>query len=184
MLFRSTVLSAFTSWLFWVVMTRFLGVRMVPNQLMLRIMSREFVERFRRYPELNRIVAGITHDIGMREAVIEVRNRKRPTGKSNYNLLKRLDLTLDIAINVSNRPLDYLIYAGTLTFFVTMIYSLVHLYRYMVDDVQPGFTSVILAVCVFGSATVAMIGVIGRYLSNIYVEVKRRPLYHVQERLG
>lgn len=43
----------------------------------------------------------------------------------------------------------------------------------------PGFTSLIVSISFFHSLTIFMLGIIGRYIANIYDEVRARPLYHV-----
>ena len=45
----------------------------------------------------------------------------------------------------------------------------------------PGWTAIMVAVCLFASAQLLMIGVLGDYIGRIYEEVKRRPLYIVQD---
>jgi dolichol-phosphate mannosyltransferase len=47
-----------------------------------------------------------------------------------------------------------------------------------------GWASLFVAVLFMGGVQLLCLGVIGEYLGRIYTEVKRRPLYAVQERLG
>jgi dolichol-phosphate mannosyltransferase len=47
--------------------------------------------------------------------------------------------------------------------------------------VVPGWATLMLAVSLASSAQLLMIGVLGEYLGRIYDEVKRRPLYLVNE---
>ena len=42
----------------------------------------------------------------------------------------------------------------------------------------------LLSVLFMGGVQLVSLGILGEYLGRIYTEVKRRPLYVVQERLG
>lgn len=181
---RNHALDEFTSKIFWFILTSLLGSKMLPHQLMMRIMTAEFAENYNRYDEAKRAVAGITHDIGMRSTVVEIPNRKRTAGKSGYNLFSRFELFLDMALAVSNRPLNALVYVGGLTSFALLLLGLSYLIKHFVYDVPPGYSSVIISICFFGSVNIAVLGIIGRYLSNIYAEVRRRPLFFIQRKFN
>lgn len=173
-----------TEWssrMFWYVMTRLLRVDMVTNQLMMRGMSRRFAAIYDLYPEATRTVAGISRDIGLRTSTIEVENQRRHSGKSGYSFVKRFNLMIEIVISTTTAPLSALIYASLLVLALTTIMAIYYIANVILRDIQPGFTSLILAISFFGSITTLFIGIIGIYVANIYTEVRRRPLFLVQE---
>jgi hypothetical protein len=45
----------------------------------------------------------------------------------------------------------------------------------------PGSALVLLAISFFGSLTLFVLGIVGFYLANIYLEVRRRPLFLIEE---
>jgi dolichol-phosphate mannosyltransferase len=151
----------------------------------MKALSRKFVDLYNSYEERIRIVAGITHDIGMEYEVLEVVNRKRPLGKGNYGFFKRFHLMLDVVITMTNRPLNYLI---NISLFAVMMslglgsYTLINYFLY--TTVPKGYTTIIIIVSFFGSLTMLVLGIIGRYLSNIYGEVRQRPTFIVQNKLN
>lgn len=177
---RNNLLDQFTSRVFWLLITKLMGVKIVQNQLMMKIMNRNFADRFNSYSEINRTVAAIVRDISSNHTVIPVKNRIRGIGASHYSFQKRINLLIDILISMSNAPLNLMIYFGLLTFFTTLVLSLYHVIRYICYDVPAGYGAVLLSICFFGSLTILLLGFIGRYLSSIYTEVRRRPLYHVK----
>ena len=83
---RNNRASELTSRIFWFVLSRMLRVDIVTNQLMMRGMSRRFVDKYNAYPELTRTVAGITRDIGFRQSVLEVANNRRRSGRGRGSL--------------------------------------------------------------------------------------------------
>ncbi len=178
---RNNKLDEVTSKFFWFILTKILRIGMVPNQLMMRIMTSEFVKKYNSYTETTRVVAGITHDIGMNYDVIKVDNRKRTRGSSNYNFFKRFNLMVDIVIGLSVTPLNAMIYFGLIVFFLTSIFALYELYVFIALGSVPGFTSIILSIFFFNSVIIVMLGIIGKYLANIYTEVRNRPLFFVKK---
>ncbi len=170
-----------SSRLFWWVLSRAFGVKVVPYQLMLKIMSKNFLRRFNSYNEQSRTIAGIVNDIGLKFTTLPVVNEKRASGKSNYNFFKRFNLMIDVIISFSNAPLNIMIHFGWIIFTLTSCTALYQLYLYLTGNIPAGYTSTILSIFFFGSLIILMLGFIGRYLANIYAEVKNRPLFDVQK---
>lgn len=167
-----------TSSLFWFLVNNLLGVHMVPNQLMMKGLSRKFLSVYNTYNERVRVVAGIAHDIGMRTAVIEVNNAKRASGRGNQGLFKRLNLMVDIVLAISSRPLNLLINVSILSVLGSLGLGAYTLTVYLIyPDAPPGYASLVTLIAFFGSMTLLVLGIIGRYLSTIYTEVRQRPLF-------
>lgn len=181
---RNNGIDKLTSWFFWKFMNKVMNVNIVRSQLMMRIMTSRVAKIYSNYPERIRTVAAITHDIGMQYAVINVQNEKRASGKSNYNTIKRLNLAIDVLIDLSNNPLNILFYAGVLVLLATMFAGVGYLYLYFTQSMLPGFTSLVLLILFFGSINLISLGVLARYISNIYTEVKCRPLFLVRRKIN
>jgi glycosyltransferase involved in cell wall biosynthesis len=181
---RNNFKDQLTSQAFWFLLTKVLKVNIVKNQLMMRGMSARFVKYYDSYTEITRSVAGISHDIGLKHTVIEIENNKRQSGKSNYNFFKRFNLMLDIVLSLSTTPLTMIINASLivlmLTFFSTFYYLYVIFFRYS----PPGYTSLVLLIIGFGSFITLILGIIGLYLANIYKEVRKRPLFIIDEKVN
>ncbi len=181
---RNNARDAATSQLFWFVLTRIFKAPVVKHQLMMKGMTSRMARIFDSYPETIRTVTGIVGDMGYKFAILEVENAKRAEGKSNYGFFKRFDLMVDMIISIAVAPLKILIYAGLAGFIMTLIASIYFLAAALFDSVVSGVTVVILAVCLFGSLLTLMLGIVGVYLANIYVEVRRRPLFLIAEETG
>ncbi|MFL2845755.1 MAG: glycosyltransferase family 2 protein [Candidatus Puniceispirillaceae bacterium] len=181
---KNNIIDSFTSWLFWRFLKVVMGVDIVESQLMMRIMSNRVAQYYREYPEKIRTVAAITRDIGMRQAIIPVQNRKRKAGSSHYNTRKRFNLALDVILDFTTRPLDFLFFAGTVVFVFTGVAILYYIYAYLTMSIMPGFISLVLLILLFGSINLISIGILARYTANIYTEVKHRPLYIVRKTIN
>jgi glycosyltransferase involved in cell wall biosynthesis len=179
---RNDLWDSFTSAIFWSILTRLFGVRMVKNQLMMKIMTKDFAERIMDYGEINRTVDGIVNDISWNYSTIVVENQKRLHGKSHYNFMSRLNLMIDMVISLSSAPLNAMIYLGFFTSILTLMAFIYYLVLYLFFTVPSGYTSILLSVFFFGGLIIFILGIIGRYLANIYTEVRGRPLFHIKSK--
>jgi len=184
-LVRNSLVSSASSWLFWWIMNKLFKIKVIPNQLMMRGMSRRCVDLFNSYNEHIRNVVGITHNIGLEYEVIKVCNKKRHSGSSNYNFFKRFDVMLDFVLLMTNRPLTYLIYGAAFAFFASFILGIKTFINYLrFPEMPAGYTTIIFLICLFCSSILLVLGVIGRYLANIYSEVRDRPLFNVEKKIN
>lgn len=181
---RNNFKDRLTSKLFWFVLTKILKVDIVKNQLMMRGMSARFVKYYDTYTEITRTVAGISRDIGLKHTVVEIENNQRHSGKSNYNFFKRFNLMIDIVLSLSTAPLTMIINTSLIVLLATFIATLYYLYVVLFWYVPDGYTSIVLLIIGFGSLITLILGVMGVYLANIYKEVRKRPLFIIDEKLN
>jgi putative glycosyltransferase len=78
-------------------------------------------------------------------------------------------------------PLTILVYAGLAVFALTLITSIYFLIVALFRSGASGIAMVLLAIFFFGSLITLVLGIIGIYLANIYIEVRRRPLFLIAE---
>ncbi|HWY37019.1 MAG TPA: glycosyltransferase family 2 protein [Bacteroidia bacterium] len=182
---RNNFKDELTSWIFWSFINKVFNVGMVPDQLMMKGFSKRFKENFNSYEERIRVVAGITKDIGLNTTMLEVQNRKRKYGKSNYTFFKRFHLMVDIILAMTNAPLNYMINISLVSLLITLVAGVWNLISYiMYPDIPPGYTTLVILILFFGSLTLLTLGIIGRYLSNIYIEIRRRPVFIINKTIN
>ncbi len=181
---RPTLINQMTSQFFWFVVRKLLAVDIVKNQLMMKMMSRRMIDNFNSYSEITRSVAGIVHDVGLKWDCLEVEPRRRISGRSSYSFFSRLNLFIDIILNLSKKPMDFVIFVGFFTFIFSMILAVYWVYSYYAIGTLPGYTSIILSIFFFGSLTIFTLGIASRYLALIYLEVRGRPLYLIKDRFN
>jgi polyisoprenyl-phosphate glycosyltransferase len=58
------------------------------------------------------------------------------------------------------------------------------LYTKMRGMTVPGWTSIVIPMFFIGGLNMLFLGIVGEYLGKIYLEVKRRPLFIVAEKLN
>jgi hypothetical protein len=68
--------------------------------------------------------------------------------------------------------------------FLSVLIILHALYSSAVGSAAPGWTTVIVVICILGALQLMFIGIVGEYIGRIFEEVKQRPLYWLRAELG
>jgi glycosyltransferase involved in cell wall biosynthesis len=151
-----------------------------------RLLDRAAVAALKRMTETHRYIRGLVGWLGFRRGVVEYDRGPRQAGVTKYSLLKMVRLAMDGIISLSFMPLR----AAYLSAFILMIPFLLYLvYAFVAHyswgaTLVPGWTSLILAVILFGTFNLLMLGILGEYTGRIYSEVKNRPIFLVDEYCG
>lgn len=128
-------------------------------------------------PERVRFFRGMVAWVGFNQVNIDFDVADRYAGRSNWSARSLLRYTLRSILSFSSAPLYWV---ATVGFFMVMLsfgLLLQTLYKYFVNDAAVGFTTVITLQVVLGGVVLSALGVIAAYLALIYEEIKRRPMY-------
>jgi dolichol-phosphate mannosyltransferase len=150
-----------------------------------RLLDRQVVDVLLGMPERDRFLRGMVSWIGFRQIAVMYARGARRAGESKYPLFKMLQFALDGVLSFSLTPLRLALWVGFLSIglaFAGILYALI--IRLYTTNFVRGWTSIFTAVLFIGGAQLITLGIIGEYIGRIYAEVKRRPLYVVEERLG
>lgn len=155
----------------------------VYNHADFRMMTRRAVEALMQYPERNLFLRGIVRQLGFREGFVYYDRRARTAGESKYPLKKMLSFSIDGITSFSTAPLKFITFIGltmTLISFAMIVFALV---RYSEGETTQGWASLLVSLWFIGGIITTALGVTGTYVGKIYIEVKHRPRYFVQERV-
>lgn len=150
-----------------------------------RLMDRKAVDAFLAMPERDRFLRGMMAWIGFHQEAIEFRRAPRAAGTTKYSVRQMFHVAFDGILSFSFAPLRLAIWLGFLASALALggiFYAL--FIRLFTDAWVAGWALLFIASLFLGGVQLLLIGVLGEYLGRIYMEVKRRPLYLVRERLG
>lgn len=168
----------FLSNLFYRLVNRYADVPIPKNTGDYRLMDREVVDAIRALPERNRFMKGIFAWVGFKQTTIMFELQKRHAGKTKWSFFKLWTLALDGFCSLTSFPLKIWTYIGLLIASFTLFYAFIVILKTLLFGVDvPGYASLIVAVLFLGSIQLISLGVIGEYISRIYEETKRRPIY-------
>jgi dolichol-phosphate mannosyltransferase len=150
-----------------------------------RLLSRRAVATFNRLRERSRFVRGMVSWIGYPQAPVYYKREPRPSGKSQYSMQRLIRLALDGIVSFSDTPLRIATWIGFTGVGICLIYLSYAVMRKLIWGVPvQGWASLVAIVLFIGSVQLTVLGVMGQYVGRIYEELKGRPLYIVQERVG
>lgn len=160
------------------------GIDAMKNHADFRLMSQKAIHELSKYSERNIYLRGIIPMLGMRSVTVSEEIRERRGGTSKYTLSKMLRLGCDGITSFSVTPINFIIYVG-----VFMMLIALGMFCYVVGSVLfsyvvPGWASIMISLWFIGAVITLAIGIIGIYVGKIFIEVKHRPLYSIQEVLG
>lgn len=149
-----------------------------------RLMSRKVVNAVNQMPERNRFMKGIFSWVGYQKVTIDYVRMPRHAGKTKWPYWKLWNFALDGLTSFSTTPLKISSYIGFLFAFGSFCVGLFFLFKTIVygDDVK-GFPTLFLTILFMGGIQLISVGVIGEYISRIFIEVKGRPHYLIDEYL-
>lgn len=161
-----------------------MGVEVVSGHADFRLMSRRALLELLRYEERSLFLRGIIPMLGYKNASVYYSRKIRTSGTSKYPFRKSLSLAIDGVISLSYKPLRYIAYLGLLMSIASLIGVAVIIGNYLLGGTVQGWASIMFSVAVVGGIQLLALGVIGEYLGRVYREVKRRPRYHVDDKVG
>ena len=146
-----------------------------------RLMSRRIVERLNGMPEQDRFIRGMVAWLGGRQTELLYDRDARYAGETGYTLSKMLRLAMAGITSFSTVPLQLAVYlagAGILVAAALMVYTLV---GFLTGRATPGWTSLGLMIAFFSVGQLFCLAIIGSYLGRVFMQVKGRPLYFVDQ---
>ena len=149
------------------------------------MLSRRAVEALKAFPEKQRYTKGLFSLIGFKKMAIEFDRDPRIAGSTKWNYFKLIELAIEGVTSFTLAPLRISTYVGLITSIFAMIYASFVFIKTVVYGIDvPGYASLMCIVLFLGGIQLLCLGVIGEYLGRIFVEVKSRPLYFVDEYSG
>ena len=151
-----------------------------------RLLDRTALAALKRMTETHRYIRGLVGWLGFRRGVVEYDRAPRLAGSTKYSLVKMVRLAMDGIISLSFMPLRAAYIAAFILmtpFLLYLVYNFI-LYTFFNVAMVPGWSSLILAVILFGTFNLLILGILGEYTGRVYTEVKKRPIFLVQEDCG
>lgn len=164
----------FSGGLFWKLINFMSPIKIPSNMITARLMTKKYIQALITYKESEIFIGGIWAHTGFNQKQIEV--KKGSQSETSYTLKRKLSLFVNSITSFSSKPLIYIFYIGLITTFFSTVFIL----KLVVDKLFfglafEGWTSLIVSVWFFGGLIILLLGIIGIYLSKIFIEVKQRP---------
>jgi putative glycosyltransferase len=157
----------------WKVLNLMLPVKVPHNHSTVRLMTRGYVQALVQHKEQKTAIGGLWVLTGFRQKGMAFDKVARSV--TSYTLSRRLVVLLDSITSFSELPLFLVFYIGCAVLLVSGVMGGYLIIRHLTGHLAEGWTSLIVAIAFFGGLTAFSIGVVGLYVSRIFIETKGRP---------
>jgi dolichol-phosphate mannosyltransferase len=150
------------------------------------LLDRQVVDAINSLSENNRYLPGLRAWVGFPTSFVYYDRAPRAAGEPKQTFTRLLRYGLDAIFSFSYKPLRFGLLLGlstaAISVFLALFFTLLRIFGVGLfgANVVYGYTSIISAILFLGGIQLISVGILGEYMGRVYDEVKRRPLYIVQ----
>ena len=159
------------------------GLAFPENVVTARLMSRRYVNALLKHDEREVFMAGLWYITGFDQRPQTV--KKADSSKTTYTLRRKLSIIVNAITSFSNTPLVAVFYIGISISLIACAYTAYLIFFWLfISTPLSGWTSVMASIWLLSGMIISFIGVVGLYLSRIFLETKKRPYTIVRQIYG
>jgi glycosyltransferase involved in cell wall biosynthesis len=145
------------------------------------LMSRNICKMLCSFKGRHNFLQGYLVSVGFSKAFIPYTRAPRKVGKSGYKFGHKLKIVIDFLVDSSYLPIRFMSSLGALISFCSVIYSLLIMYAWFVNETPfPGWAPLIMVTMLMGGILMIMLGIIGEYIWRIHDNLRDFPLFIVE----
>ncbi|HFI0042380.1 TPA: glycosyltransferase family 2 protein [Streptococcus suis] len=168
--------------MFYKIINAVSDTEMVDGARDFRLMTRQVIDSILELNEVNRFSKGIFSWVGFNVTYLPYENRERVAGETSWNFWSLLRYSIEGFINFSDAPLNFSIWSGLISFCLSVLGILFVIIRKLtIGGSVTGWASLVSIILFIGGIQLLSLGIIGKYISKIFLETKKRPIYIIKE---
>ncbi len=174
---------SFFAKLFYKLINKISNTDIMPGARDFRLMTRQMADAILEMEEYNRFSKGIFGWVGFETKWLEYENINRAAGKTKWSFWKLFKYSLDGIFAFSTAPLAISSFIGILFCVIAFVMICVIVIKTLIwGDPVAGYPSLVCIIFLIGGIQLFCFGIIGQYLSRMYLETKKRPSYIIKEK--
>jgi dolichol-phosphate mannosyltransferase len=176
----------FTAKIFYRLLNKLSDVKFPVDTGDFRLVNRKVINQFNSLEEKNKYIRGLISWMGFKQLPFYYEREARFAGETKYPLKKMLKFAMIGLFYFSKKPLNIATSLGffsvllgllyLLWIFISLIFSLGH--------TVSGWTSTVVIIVFFGGVQLLTIGILGKYIGNLFDEAKNRPEYIIDNKVN
>ena len=176
----------FTAKMFYRILNHLSDVKFPLDTGDFRLIDRKVINQFNQLNETNKYIRGLISWMGFKQVPCYYEREARFAGETKYPLKKMIKFALIGLFYFSKKPLSIATSLG----FTSIIIGLLYLMWVLISMIfsfghtVTGWASTIMLIVFFGGVQLLTIGVLGKYIGNLFDEVKGRPEYILSEKIN
>ena len=182
---QDTFLKRLSSSLFYTVLSYLTGVKQDRSVANFGIYSKKAIYAVCSMRESIRYFPTMVNWVGFKKTKVKVEHSSRYEGKTSYNLRKLLNLSLDIILAYSDKPVRLTVKAGVFISLLSIFAAIYTLILWISGSITVlGYTSLILSIWFLSGIIIITLGIVGLYIGKIFEGVKNRPIYVIAKEVN
>ncbi len=110
-----------------------------------------------------------------------VEHEERIIGSSGYSPVMLIKMSLRILLNYTALPLKFITYLGLLSSIFSFGFGIFYIYQKLENEAQSGFTAIIVSIFFSTGLILFSLGIIGEYISRIFLIQSGKPPFKIKE---
>ncbi|MDE6591163.1 MAG: glycosyltransferase family 2 protein [Oscillospiraceae bacterium] len=180
---RESGLHGFAAKTFYSIMSRAIRLDM-SRASDFKLMDRRVVDTLLALSEHRTFFRALVAWVGFRTAEVEFSVAERTVGDTHWSTVSLFRYAISNIAAYSSAPMQIVTVLGVVTLLLSLILGVQTIVNWFRGGAADGFTTVIILMLLIGSILMISLGIIGYYISQIFMEVKARPRYLVARSCG
>lgn len=179
---EETIFKKITSKLYYKLLQTMTEVNVYPNSGDFRLLDRKCVDALTSMRETERYTKGMYGWIGFNKKELTYVEEERIAGETKWQFRQLLKLALDGVTSYSTIPLRLSSIIGIVISVISFIFLIVEITKILINGPSvAGYGTLLVGILFMGGIQLISLGIIGEYLSRIFIETKMRPPYLINE---
>lgn len=167
---------------FYKLMNRYSNTEIMDGARDFRLMNRRFADSLLELKEYNRFSKGLFGWVGFKTKWLEFENVERAAGETKWSFWKLFKYSLEGITAFSTAPLMIASILGIVFCLISIIFIIFIIVRKLIfNNSVDGWASMVCLISLIGGIQLFAIGIVGQYISKMYLEIKNRPKYLIKE---
>ncbi len=150
-----------------------------------KLVDKQIVDLIKGFRETDKFIRGLVSWLGFDPVFVEYVRDERKKGKSSFNFHRLFSVAIDGITSFSTAPLRLFSYTGIIISMLSLVAAGYIVFRKIFEvDFPWGYPTLIIAVLFFGGMNMVGLGMVGEYVGRIFREVKQRPEFLVEYKVG
>ena len=178
---RLSFFKRYTSKVFGKVLKFLSGMPIEQGTADFRLLDRKVVNVLKSFQEPDLYLRGAVYWIGFRKYAVDYSPESRFSGQPKQSLSKLLQIAIQGITSFSVKPLNISVFLGSIFIAIGIVYCVYVLWCVAAGQAVAGWALTFISILFIGGINLLMLGVIGVYISKIFIQTKYRPTYIIRE---
>ena len=176
----------FTAKMFYRILNKLSDVKFPLDTGDFRMVDRKIINEFNQLDETNKYIRGLISWLGFKQVPCYYDRDERFAGETKYPFRKMMKFAFIGLFYFSKKPLNVATSLGMFSVIAGLLYVVYNLVAKFVleEHMVTGWTSTIMLIVFFGGVQLITIGILGKYMGNLFDETKKRPEYIIGEKIN